>query len=95
MKIVPLGDKVVVQTIGAEEKTAGGIVLPDAARERPSQGRIVSVGSGRVLSDGQRTALQVTEGDRVLYSRFAGTEVNCDGEELLILSESDILAVIA
>jgi len=95
MKIIPLGDKVVVKHLEAQETTAGGIVLPDTARERSSQGRIVSVGSGRTLGDGQHSELQVNEGDRVLFSSYAGTEVEVDGEELLILSESDILAVMS
>jgi len=94
MKIIPLGDKVVVQPIEAEETTAGGIVLPDTAREQSSEGRIVSVGSGWLLPDGGVAELQVSEGDRVLYSRYAGTDVDCDGDELLILSESEILAVV-
>ena len=95
MKIIPLGDKVVVKHLEAEETTAGGIVLPDTARERPSQGRIVSVGNGRILPDGQRSELQVNEGDRVLFSSHAGTEVAVDGGDLLILNESDILAVMS
>lgn len=95
MKIIPLGDKVVVKHLEAEETTPGGIVLPDTARERPSEGRIVSVGSGRVLADGRRVDLQVNEGDRVLFSRYAGTDVDVNGDELLILNEADILAVLA
>jgi len=95
MKITPLGDKVVIQRVEPEATTAGGIVLPDAAREQSSEGRIVSVGSGRVLPDGTLVELQVSEGDRVLYSGWSGTEVNIDGHDLLILSESDILAVLS
>ena len=95
MKIVPLGDKVVVRRLEAEEKTVGGIVLPDTAREQPTEGHIVSVGDGRTLSDGSLAELQVTEGDRVLFSSYAGTDVTVDGEELLILGESDILTVIS
>jgi chaperonin GroES len=93
MKIVPVGDKVVVERLEAEEKTIGGIVLPDAAREKPTKGRIVSVGDGITLRDGRRIAFQVHEGDRVLFSSYAGTEVNIDSKHLLVLSESDILAV--
>ena len=94
MKVVPLGDKVVVKRLESEETTAGGIVLPDTARERPQQGRVLSVGDGRLLSDGSRVAHQVSEGDRVLFGKYAGTEVEVDAEELLIMSEDDILAVV-
>jgi chaperonin GroES len=94
MKLVPLGDKVVVRRISPEEKTAGGIVLPDTAREKPRQGRVLSVGDGRMLATGSRAVHQVTEGDRVLFSVYSGTEVIVDNEELLIMSEDDILAVL-
>jgi len=94
MKLIPLGDKVVIQRMEAEETTEGGIVLPDSAREAPIEGRVLSVGDGKSLSNGQRSELQVNEGDRVLFARYAGSEINVDGEELLILSESDILAVV-
>ena len=93
MKIVPLGEKVVVQRLKADEKTAGGIVLPDAAKEKPQQGKILSIGDGRVLENGKRLRMQVKEGDRVIFSSYAGTEVNVDGDTLLIMSEDDILAV--
>lgn len=93
MKIVPLGDRVVIKRLEAAETTSGGIVLPDAARERPAEGRVVSVGCGRTLKDGSLADLQVNEGDRVLFSSYAGVDVTVDGEELLILGESDILAV--
>lgn len=94
MRIEPLGDKVVVKRTEAEETTAGGIVLPDAAREKPQQGRVLSVGSGRMLEDGSRSILQINEGDRVLFSSYAGTEIEIDGGKLLIMGESDILAVL-
>lgn len=94
MKVVPLGDKVVVKRLEAEETTAGGIVLPDAAREKPQQGRVLSVGDGALLADGGRAKHQVSEGDRVLFSSYAGTEVEVDGDELLIMSEGDIHAVL-
>ncbi len=94
MKLVPLGEKVVVKRVEAEETTAGGIVLPDAAREKPRQGRVLSVGDGRLLADGSRAEHQVSEGDRVLFNDYAGTEVVVDGEELLIMDEGDILAVV-
>ncbi|MDB4533859.1 co-chaperone GroES [Vicingaceae bacterium] len=95
MRVEPLGDKVVVKRLEAEEKTAGGIVLPDAAREKPQQGKVLSVGQGRLLDDGGRGEIQVNEGDRVLFSSYAGTEIEVDGDELLIMSESDILAVLS
>ena len=94
MRIEPLGDKVVVKRTEAEETTAGGIVLPDSAREKPQEGKILSVGNGRLTENGERTPLQVSEGDRVLFSSYAGTEIEIDGSQLLIMSESDILAVI-
>jgi chaperonin GroES len=94
MRIVPLGDKVVVQRVKAEEKTAGGIVLPDTAKEKPQQGKVLSVGDGRLLESGKRSRLQVKEGDRVIFSNWAGNEVNVDGETLIVMSEDDILAVI-
>jgi chaperonin GroES len=93
MKVVPLGDKIVIKRLDAESRTAGGIVLPDSAKEKPQQGRVLSVGDGRQIADGQRVACQVNEGDRVLFSTWAGTEIKVDGEDLLILKEDDILAV--
>lgn len=94
MRIEPLGEKIVVKREDAEEMTAGGIVLPDSAREKPQQGRVLSVGAGRMLDDGSRGELQVAEGDRVLFSSYAGTELEIDGETLLIMNESDVLAII-
>ena len=94
MKIVPLGDKVVVRRLDAEEKTAGGIVLPDTAKEKPREGKVLSVGDGRILGDGSRIRLQIKDGDRVIFSSYAGSEVSVDGETLLVMSEDDILAVI-
>jgi chaperonin GroES len=94
MKIVPLGDKIVVKRTEADEITAGGIVLPDSAKEKPQQGRILSVGGGRLLKDGTRADPQVSEGDRILFTSYAGTEVMVDDEDLLIMSEDDILAVL-
>lgn len=90
----PLGDRIVIELVEAEEKTASGIVLPDSAKEKPQEGKVLAVGNGRVLDNGTRAELDVREGDRVLYSKYAGTEVKYDGKELLILRESDILAVI-
>ena len=94
MKIVPIADKVVVKRLSAEETTPGGIVLPDSAQEKPRQGRVLSVGEGLRLADGSRAEVQISEGDRVLFSSFAGTEIDVDGEELLIMNEVDILAII-
>ena len=94
MKVVPLGDKVVVKRLEAETETSGGIVLPDSATEKPKEGRVLSVGDGRLLADGERAPHQVSEGDRVLFSQWAGSEVIVDEEELLIMNEEDILAVL-
>lgn len=94
MRLVPLGEKVVVKRLEAEEKSSGGIVLPDSAREKPLQGRVLSVGDGRLLPDGTRVKHQVNEGDRVLFNRYAGTEVLVDDDELLIMDEAEILAVV-
>jgi chaperonin GroES len=94
MKVVPLGDKVVVKRMEAETRTSGGIVLPDSAQEQPRQGRVLSVGDGRLVGDGQRAPCQVHEGDKVLFGPWAGTEIKVDGGELLILREEDILAVL-
>ncbi len=93
MRIEPLGDKIVVKRTEAEETTAGGIVLPESAKEKPQEGRVLSVGEGSMLKDGSRAQLQIGEGDRVLFSSYAGTEIDVDGQELLIMSESDILAI--
>lgn len=93
-RLVPLGDKVVVKPLEAEEKTAGGIVLPDAAREKPRQGRVLSVGDGRLMPDGTRAKHEVREGDRVIYSQYSGSEVRVGEDEFLIMGEDDILAVV-
>jgi len=93
MKVVPLGDKIVVKRLEAESKTAGGIVLPDSAKEKPQQARVLSVGDGRLVANGKRVSCQVHEGDRVLFSAWSGTEIKVDGDDLLILKEDDILAV--
>ena len=94
MAIQPLGDKIVVKRLEAAEITKGGIVLPDSAKEKPKEGKVVAVGPGKICDDGKRGALQLKKGDRVLFSSYAGTEVKLDGKELLIMSEDDILAVI-
>jgi chaperonin GroES len=94
MKIRPLADKVLVQRLEAENKTAGGIVLPDSAKEKPQKGTVVSVGDGKVLDDGTIRKLEVKKGDTVLFTSYAGTELKIDGKEYLIMSESDIMAII-
>lgn len=90
----PLGDRVVIEPISKEETTASGIVLPDTAKEKPQEGRVVAVGSGRVADNGERIPLEVKEGDKVIFSKYAGTEVKIDNKELLVMRESDILAII-
>ena len=90
----PLGDKVLVKRLEAEEVTAGGIVLPDAAKEKPKEGKVLRLGDGKLLDDGKRAPFQVAVGNRVLFTSYAGTEIKIDGEEHLIMSEDDILAVI-
>ena len=94
MRIEPLGDKVVIKRTEAEEATAGGILLPDSSREKPQEGRVLSVGQGVLLEDGSRAEPQIKEGDRVLFASYAGTEIEVDSGPLLIMSESDILAVV-
>ena len=94
MSIRPLEDRVVVEPLEAEEKTAGGILLPDSAKEKPRQGKVLSVGDGKLLENGKRASFQVKEGDRVLFTSYGGNEITVDGEEYLIMSEDDILAVV-
>jgi len=94
LNIQPLGDRVILQRAEAEEKTAGGILLPETAKDKPKEGRIIAVGDGRVNDKGERVKMSVKAGDRVLFSSYAGTEVKYQGEEYLIMSETDILAVI-
>ena len=94
MRVEPLGDKVVIKRLEPDQKTAGGIVLPDTGRDKPHQGRVLSVGDGRQLPNGSRVPHQVQEGDRVVFSRYAGTEVVVDDEEVLIMGEDEILAVL-
>ena len=92
-KIKPLGDKVLVQPNTSTEKTAGGIVLPDSAKERPQEGKVIAVGPGRTLDSGEKVKISVKEGDTVIYSKYGGTEIKLDGTEYLILDESSLLAV--
>ena len=95
MAFRPLHDRVLVRRIEAEEKTAGGIIIPDSAQEKPSEGMIVAVGSGAKADDGTVTPLDVKEGDRVLFGKWGGTEVKIDGEDLIIMKESDVLGVLS
>ena len=94
IKIRPLDDRVVVEPVEAEERTAGGIVLPDTAKEKPKRGIIQAVGDGKMLDSGERITLQVAKGNEVLFSSYSGTEIKVNGEELLIIDESEILAIV-
>ena len=94
MKIRPLQDRVIVKRVEEEEKTKGGIIIPDTAKEKPMEGKVIAVGKGKVLDDGKIHPLDVKAGDRVLFGKYAGTEVKIDGEEHLIMREDDILGVI-
>jgi chaperonin GroES len=93
-KIRPINDKLVVKRLEAEEKTKGGILLPDTAKEKPKEGKVIAVGEGKLLEDGKRAELQVKVDDRVIFTSYAGTEIKVDGESYLILDESDVLAVV-
>ncbi len=93
IQIRPLGDRVVVKPLEQEEKTRGGVILPDSAKEKPNRGKVVAVGNGRVNDDGKRVALDVAEGNVVLYGKYSGTEIKLEGEEYVILQERDILAI--
>ncbi len=94
MKVKPLQDRLVVKRIEEEEKTKGGIIIPDAAKEKPQEGRVIAVGDGKVLENGQKSPLTVKVGDKILFGKYSGTEIKIDGEEHLILREDDVLAVI-
>lgn len=94
MKIKPLADRVVVRPLEAEEKTKGGLYVPDTAKERPQQGEIVAVGPGRITDEGKKIPIEIKVGDRILYGKYSGTEVTYDGIEYLIMRESDIFAII-
>ena len=93
LNIKPLGDKVIVRRVDAEEKTAGGIVLPDTAKEKPKRGIVMAVGNGRLLDDGTRSEMQVKKNDEVVFTSYAGTEIKVNGEEYMIMDESDILGI--
>ena len=94
-KIRPLGEKVLIKRLEAEEKTAGGIVLPDAAKEKPQKGTVLAVGDGKLLDDGTRAKFQVAKGDTVLFAGYGGTEIKMDGEEYMLMDESDVLAILS
>lgn len=94
MKIRPLQDRIIVKRLESEEKTKGGIIIPDSAKEKPMEGKVIAVGNGKLLDNGERSKPEVKEGDRVLFGKYAGTEVKIDGEEHLILREDDILGII-
>jgi chaperonin GroES len=93
-KLRPLGDRVVIEPIPREDMTKSGIVLPDTAKEKPQEGKVIAVGPGKILDDGKRESIDVKTGDKVLYAKYAGTEFKLDGEELLIVSQKDILAIV-
>jgi len=94
MKIKPLHDRVVVKRLEEEEKTKGGIIIPDAAKEKPQEGRVIAVGDGKVLENGQKSPLSVKVKDKILFGKYSGTEIKIDGEEHLIMREDDILAIV-
>ncbi len=95
MQVRPLHDRVLVKRLNEEEKTKGGIIIPDTAKEKPAQGEIIAVGSGRIGEDGKVRALDVKQGDKVLFGKYAGTEIKIDGDEFLMMREEDILGVIS
>ena len=94
MNLKPLADRVIVRALEAEEKTAGGIIIPDNAKEKPQKGEVIAVGNGKISDSGSKIEMTLKKGDKVLYGKYAGTEVTVDGEDLLIMRESDVLAVI-
>jgi len=94
MKMRPLHDRVIVKRMEGEEKTKGGIIIPDTAKEKPVEGKVIAVGSGKVLENGKRVPLQLKAGDRILFGKYSGTEVKIDGEEHLIMREDDIIAIV-
>ena len=94
MKVRPLHDRVIVKRVEEEDKTKGGIIIPDTAKEKPVEGKVVAVGDGKVQEDGKKTPLEVKAGDRVLFGKYAGTEIQIDGEENIIMKEDDIIAIL-
>jgi chaperonin GroES len=95
MKLRPLQDRILVQRVKEEEKTKGGIIIPDTAKEKPAEGKVVAAGNGKLDENGKRIALEVKKGDRILFGKYSGSEVKMDGEEYLIMREDDVLGVIA
>lgn len=93
MKMRPLHDRIIVRRLEEEEKTAGGIIIPDTAKEKPQQGEVVAVGNGKVLDNGEIAPLQIKEGDRVLFAKWGGTDITIEGQELLIMREDDVLGI--
>jgi chaperonin GroES len=94
MNVRPIGDRVIVRRVEADQKTKGGIVLPDTAKEKPKEGKVVAVGPGKILDNGKTSSMSLNEGDKIIFSSYAGTEVKIDGEEYLIMKEDDVLAVL-
>jgi chaperonin GroES len=94
MKIKPLQDRIIVKRLEEEEKTKGGIIIPDAAKEKPQEGKVIAVGDGKVLDNGQKFALTVKVGDKILFGKYSGTEIKIDGEEHLIMREDDVLGIV-
>jgi chaperonin GroES len=94
MKIRPLHDRLIVKRLEEEEKTKGGIIIPDTAKEKPIEGKVIAVGEGRIKKDGKKIPMEVKKGDRILFAKYAGTEVKIDGEEHLMMKEDDVLAII-
>ena len=94
MKVVPLGDRILVKRLEAEEKTKGGIVLPDTAKEKPKEGKVISAGKGKPNEDGKAVPLTVKEGDKIIFSSYAGTDIQIEGEEYIIMKEEDVLGII-
>lgn len=94
MNFKPLNDRLLVKRLDGETKSAGGIIIPDSAKEKPLEGRVVAVGSGKLLDDGKRRALSVQNGDRILFGKYSGDEIKLDGEELIVLREEEVLAVV-
>lgn len=93
MKVIPLNDKMLIERVEADEKTIGGILLPDTAKEKPKTGKVLELGEGKVLDSGQRLAFQVKKGDKVLFTSYAGNEITVDGKDFIIMTEDDILAI--
>jgi len=95
MKVNPLGDRILVKRLEEKETTSGGIIIPDTAKEKPQQGKVIAVGPGKLNDDGTRTKPEVSKGDRILISKYAGTEVNIEGDDYIILREDDVLGIVA